>query len=755
MKWETIRENASCLTRLISLRGQPYKSLRRVPVGKVAFECQSTSLRMGNFLMKPLARVCLSFFWAYCCSSMAICAEPDPPQLEKASISFRISVNQWMPRERFGQLLDLFERNPGVTDEITLFHSTTHAPLPLDEIRRRAELLESRMRQARARGYRTGVNILTTIGHHEEDLPHSLAGEYTPMTDLAGNVSRGSFCPNDAKLRAYIRELYRIVAQTNPDYIWIDDDVRLAGHMPIHLTCFCDNCLAIFAEETGTQYTRQSLAEGFVSGTDQERMELRKAWVQHNRDTIGRLFRLIERTVHDQKPGLPLGFMTGDRFFEGYDFDGWAEILSGPDGAKVRWRPGGGFYGDDSTPGLAGKSHDVGRQVSLLPENVVSIQSEIENFPYQRLMKSAHVTTLEAASHIAAGCTGAAFNVLSMYDEPLHEYEPLVAKIRQSRPFFDLLVKHLGRAKLAGIRPAWNKDSAATGDPAGGNWFVFSGFLQGLAPKMFEIGLPIAYGPEHAPVTLLSGDNVNAFSDAEVEKMLASGVYMDTVALFVLNHRGYGQLTGFEVERGIATDSIEELTSHPLNGPFAGRQRDCRQSFNRGAAQVLKKLDPKAETLARVVDYSDVETAPSTLGIYENRLGGRVCVAGYFPWTFLHNLSKSSQTKSIMRWLSKDHLPGYVESFHEINLWVRQPQDGKLALAMTNSSFDPAENVVLLLLTDHPTIRVWDMNCKETTVTSTGSDGPYRKFVIPNIGPWQMRLVVPRSKRVPNEPCGP
>ena len=98
-----------------------------------------------------------------------------------------------------------------------------------------------------------------------------------------------------------------------------------------------------------------------------------------------------------------------------------------------------------------------------------------------------------------------------MKSEPLDEYEPLVARIRQSRPFYDLLAKHLGRAKLAGIRPAWNKDSAATGDPAGGNWFVFSGFLQGLAPKMFEIGLPIAYGPERAPVTLLSGDNVNAF----------------------------------------------------------------------------------------------------------------------------------------------------------------------------------------------------------------------------------------------------
>ncbi|MFH1264171.1 MAG: hypothetical protein ABIK89_00480 [Planctomycetota bacterium] len=647
-----------------------------------------------------------------------------------------------MREERFGQLLDLFERYPGVTDEITLFHSTTHAPLPLEEVRRRAGLAKLRMETARGLGYQAGINVLTTIGHHEENLPHSLAGPYTPLTDLYGNVCRGSFCPNDEGLQDYIRQLYRIVAEAGPDYVWIDDDVRLAGHMPIHLTCFCDHCLALFAKETGTEYTRESLRKAFVSGTHQERMDLRKAWVQHNRDTLGRLFALIEGTVHGEKPGLPLGFMTGDRFFEGYDFDRWAEILSGPDRAEVRWRPGGGFYQDDSTPGLAGKSHDVGRQVSLLPDHVVSIQSEIENFPYQRLKKSAHITVLEAASHIAAGSTGAAFNVLSMYDEPLDEFEPLVARIHQSRPFFDLLVRHLGRKRLTGIRPAWGKDSAATGDPAGGNWFVFSGFLQGLAPQMFEIGLPVAYGPEHAPVTLLSGDNVNAFSDEEVRKILASGVYMDAIALIVLNHRGYAELTGFEVERSIPVDCIEELTGHPLNGRFAGRQRDCRQSFNHRAADVLKPLDPKAETLARVVDYTDTEVAPCVMGTFENRLGGRICVAGYFPWEFLHNLSKSAQMKFLMRWLSKDQLPGYVASYHKINLWIREPEEGRVALALTNSSFDTAEDVVLSLRTDHRRIRVWGMDCKETSASSIESDGPYRKFVIPGIGPWQMRLVV-------------
>ena len=52
--------------------------------------------------------------------------------------------------------------------------------------------------------------------------------------------------------------------------------------------------------------------------------------------------------------------------------------------------------------GLAGKSHDVGRQVSVLPPGVISIQSEIENFPYQLLKKSACATVLEAARIITS-----------------------------------------------------------------------------------------------------------------------------------------------------------------------------------------------------------------------------------------------------------------------------------------------------------------------------------------------------------------
>lgn len=671
-------------------------------------------------------------------------AEPkadQPPVQERASISFRIGVPQWASQSRFEDLLALLEKYPGVTDEITLFTSATHPPLPLDEIRKRADVLAHRMALAREAGYRTGINVLSSMGHHNENLPNSLSGNYTRVTDIDGNTCQGSFCPNDRRVQEYIRRVYHAMALAGPDYLWIDDDVRLAGHMPVSLTCFCDDCLALFEKESGTRYTRQSLKAAFVAGEPDQRLALRKAWLQHNRDTIARLFHLIERTVHGVTPATPLGFMTGDRFYEGYDFERWAGILAGSGKTEVRWRPGGGFYEDDNMAGLAGKSHDIGRQVSLLPPGLTSIQSEIENFPYQRLKKAAHTTVLEAASHMAAGCTGAAFNVLSMNDEPLDEFEPLVARIAQSRPFFDLLAQHLGRKPLAGIHAAWNKDTAAACDLAGGNWLAFGRFL-GESSRLFEIGLPPDYSPKNASVTLLSGDSLLAFSKDQILKMLSGGVYMDAQVLTHLNEMGLVDLTGFDVDKVLPNDCIERLAEHPLNGAMIGRDRDCRQSFYHQAATTLKPRDDKAEVLSSIVDYSGAEVAPCVMGLFENRLGGRVCVAGYFPWTFLHSFSKATQMKAVMRWLSDDRLPAYVESFHKVNLWVRQSGGRPSALALTNSSLDAARDMVLLIHTERAKVRVFDMQGAESQIRQSGSDGPYRRFVIPAVEPWNMRLVV-------------
>lgn len=668
---------------------------------------------------------------------------------EKAFISFRIGVPLWQQEDRFGELMGLFEKYKGVTDEVAFFTSATHPCLPIEAIRERAGILARRMVDVRKFGYRTGINILATVGHHNENLANSLSGDYTPMTNLEGEVCLGSRCSNDPKMQGYIRELYEVIARANPDFIWIDDDVRF-GHMPIGQGCFCEHCLERFAKKMGRRYSRAELKAAFNEGPIDPKLAIRKKWLEHNRQTIGDLMALIEKTVHAISPKIPLGFMTGDRFYEGYDFDRWAEILSGPEGLEVMWRPGGGFYEDSMVGGLIGKSHDIGRQVSMLPEVVCNIQSEIENFPYQGLKKSRRTAALESASYIAAGCTGTAFNVLTMYDEPLDEYQPLVAELHKSRPFYDLLVRNFGRLRPQGIYTGWSKDIFAAANMSQGNWVDGDVYRMagGAANDLFGIGLPPAYSLENAQVTVLTGDVVRSLSSQEIEKIFSGGVYLDGGALVNLNQMGYRQFTGFEVEKFYEADCIEQLVEHPLNGKFAGRDRDNRQSFlwwNVPAA-ALVPIDDHAQRLSRLVDYNHTEVASCASGVYENNLGGRVCAAGYFPWTFVENLSKSSQMKSLFRWLSKEALAAYVGSFHKMNLWVRRTLDGGQAIGLINSSLDPAVGVELMVRTDRKEMIVYDMNCEAVRVSSSMADGPYQKFILPEVPAWQMRLVCTKTR---------
>ena len=672
-------------------------------------------------------------------NSTAVSTGPTNPKIDKASISFRIGVPLWSSQKRFEEVLNLFDKYKGVTDEISFFTSATHPPIPIDVFRERAGILKARMAEARKHGYKAGINILSTIGHHNENLDNSLKGDYINMTNIDGQICKGSFCPNDDRVREYVRIIYELTAKANPDYIWVDDDVRF-GHMPIGLGCFCDNCLSVFQKELGVKYARESLKSAFNDGETEQKLKVRAEWLQHNRNTISRLFTLIEQTVHKISPDMQIGFMTGDRFYEGYDFDNWAKILAGPKHTPVMWRPGGGYYNDNTTSELVGKSHDVGRQVSVLPQDVVSIQSEIENFPYQRLKKAANSVALEACSHIAAGCTGAAFNVLSFYDEPLDEYEPLMAKLSESRPFFDLMASTLGRSPISGIHTFWNKDSYITGKIEEGNWLSAGNPV--VNHDLYSIGLPASYSGNASKVTILGKDNVLALPKFVIKILLEGGVYMDAQALNQLNKMGFGELTGFEPAGSDNVDRIEKFTNDPLNGIYSGHQRDNRQSFWKSEAWTLRRTDEKARFISSLVDYSGKDVSECTSGVFENKLGGRICVSGYYPWTFMENQSKGSQMKSVFRWLSRETLPAYISSFHKVNLWVREPQNGRIALAFTNSSFDAAQNVTLMLRTENKTIKVYDMRCRESVIQSSGTDGSYQKFVIPEVGPWQMRLVM-------------
>ncbi len=659
--------------------------------------------------------------------------------LVKASMSIRVGYANWHPESKFRGLMALFDKYSGFADEISLFTSETHPPLPVAEFERRAGVLMARMATIREHGFRAGINVLATLGHHEENLPNSLSQEYQHLTDLSGNVCKGAICPNHEKSKAYIKKIYELAANAGPDYIWIDDDVRLAGHKPISKSCFCDSCMEVFGKNIGTSYTREDLASACVDMPMGSAREMRKRWLDHNRNTIATLLQLIEQTVHSIDPGIQLGLMTGDRFYEGYDFARWAGVLGGPRGIPVMWRPGGGFYEETVPSDLFMKSHDIGRQVSVLPGSMSQIQSEIENFPYQLYRKTPATTVLEAAAHIGAGCTGAAYNLLSESDAGFLENELMIKHLQKSRPFLDYLASTVGRSPPEGIFTGWSIDSQLAAG-VGGDWF-YGSLDNAFGSQVFQLGVPAAYSGVRSSVTLLSGNGIHAHDHQGILDILSKGVYMDASAALALSSLGFGEYVGFKVGPLHGIDCSELMVTDVFNAGFENVRRDARQSFYPYAAASLEPLSQGARVLSRMVDYSGATVAGCCLGVCENSLGGRVCVAGYFPWTFLLGFTKATQLKRIMRWLSKESLPGLVGSYHKINMWARRTVAGEPAFIIANSSLMEVEGLELLVKTNRTRVTFTGSDARHVDVRAKGDDGGYMVFSLPRIPAWDIAIV--------------
>ena len=676
-------------------------------------------------------------------------------------VMFRVGIPHWLSDEQFRELLDFFGDYRDMVDEVAFFTSNTHPPLPLDEIRRRSERLKFVMMRVREElGVQAGINVLATMGHHEENLDGSLDEQWQRVIDPGGRECRGCYCPSDPRYQDYVRELYIAVAEAKPDFIWIDDDVRLAGHSPVTMTCFCEYCIARFAQEAEEVFTRETLMAALNDATTDKCFDLRRLWLEHNRQMLAELFGIIEQAVHAVVADLPIGFMTGDRFYEGYAFTRWSRVLAGKNKCEVRWRPGGGFYSDDIPMGLVEKAHDIGRQVAALPRTVKIIQSEIENFPYHRLKKSVRITTLEAAAHMAAGATGIAFNVLSEHAEPLDEYLPFLDAVTSLRPFFATLQEHLGRSPTMGIYPAWNEDlyiangwsrrdsKESTGMTSErGAWFGAPNIAADLRRQyvLAEIGLPTCYGRDGACVTTFSGATPLAFSDEELLEIFRGGVFLDVAAWHALDHRGLAHLTGVRPIAAIERDAIEVLTDHHINDSCVGRQRNCRQSF---WFEPVYRLEPSAgevEILAEMVDYMGRGLGPC-LSAYKNELGGRVVVAGYYPWFLLHNKSKATQVKNIFAWLSRDRLPVIIESFAKVAVWARGEPDGEPAIVVLNASFDTIQHLSMRIRcnVDNFEFLSTDNNCTIVCAEQC-ADLPanYRRVIIESLAPWSMYLLTP------------
>jgi len=153
------------------------------------------------------------------------------------------------------------------------------------------------------------------------------------------------------------------------------------------------------------------------------------------------------------------------------------------------------------------------------------------------------------------------------------------------------------------------------------------------------------------------------------------------------------------------------------------------------------------------VDFTPTNFGPCS-GVFQNALGGRVAVLGYYPWRSLQSFAKTSQMRALFRWLSGETLPAYIASFHKAALWCRRDPDGHPALMVLNASIDAAEGVRLHLAGNYGRLACTPLQGRRREIETTGRSGVYSVFELPVMGPWQPLLctaVVPKPLRVTSQ----
>jgi len=176
-------------------------------------------------------------------------------------VAQRIHVHSWLDDKAFARATAFCLDYRDCMDEITLFTDDSHHGYrPLETIREYCAVMRKRLEWFRENGFKSvGVNVLCTIGHVDEAFT-CFDSPFVPITGFDGRRSKSCFCPEHKDLQAYVEEKYRIMAETNPDFLWVDDDIRFFIN-GVRSGCFCDACVARMSAKTGVQYTRETLAK--------------------------------------------------------------------------------------------------------------------------------------------------------------------------------------------------------------------------------------------------------------------------------------------------------------------------------------------------------------------------------------------------------------------------------------------------------------------------------------------------------------
>ena len=516
---------------------------------------------------------------------------------------------------------------------------------------------------------RIGILAQATIGHGwipDEPAP------YQKIIRPDGSAAY-QMCPLDPAFQDYIRDAFRHLAVLKPAFFMVDDDFRLlCGRNG----CYCPLHLAEIGRRLGRSFTRETLLATLrtdsAAARDYDTLLL---------DSLMRVAGIMRAAIDATDPAIPGSFCTcsGDVRHAGQ----LSRILAGTGNPRVV-RINNARYLSPELRSFPNRMYDGAAQIAVL-EPDITVLAETDTCPQNRYSTGANLMHAHYTGSILEGCQGAKHWITRT-----SAYQPASgaayrAVLTTHQGFYETLFNAVQNSAPAGYvaaalpgTPFFNA-APDRGDNCA-SWKTW-GALLGV------LGLPCNYARMPGLPAMLTGFDVDIFSDGDIRRLLKNGLLLEGHAAEKLCRRG------FSAEIGI--------TAEPWNGPRVSGEQWGRVVLGADVyysclTPVNKNVSIHSTLLHRKSGVSsDVTEIGAAVTLFANPSGGRVAT---FAATFGANNALSSfgfydedrkrELLELLQFISGKPVEFYYPGDAEVYLKVRRFPDGRYLLAFFNLGHD-------------------------------------------------------------------
>ena len=652
-------------------------------------------------------------------------------------LTWRLSPKVYSDNSKWQSFLRLIDKYDDVADEVAFYvaDSTFTDLSPIDDKKKQTEICKKCFDDLRKRGCKYGINVWPTLSLYEVER------KYYPnlrrMVGMDGEIIDKLACPVSEEFIELMSEKYKVFASGNPDFIWVDDDLRFT-HMDGFYPCFCDECVRGF--KNGAFKNREELVEAL--GREENR-DLRIDWSSYGADRLAELCKRIRSAVDSVNPNIDLGLMTVGATHTTFSGDYIEKCMKAL--RSVRGRPGHDLYSDRNPDKIMWKTLEVGRQVSEYPDTTTEILWEEDSHPQGHLIKSFHTRQNEVSLALMAGCTGVAFNHASYNGNLDERLGREIDELHKLRPRWEKFLDFSKDLSWCGFWPlhSWFLTAKADAEYA---WLKEEPFSEDRNPhlditlpeKIGPYGIPLTVDSKNACATLLSGKTLTALDREELQKVFSGNVYMDASALEVLEKLGLEKWAGVKINPEKYPNKPCVMTNHEFNGNFAEHSYRGTHGIE---THTLLSIDDSVEWLGYRPDVFG-EGDRCYISKYLNSLGGKVIVNAYDAWKFMDSPNNLYLLSSIARWFdSPIHIrwenPNVVS---RVQPYIRTNGE-KAAVMLLNASFDTTNPFEIILKGNMKNAVMLNSDGIEIKL-ECHTEEDYLNVKIPTIGMWDIAFIL-------------